>query len=89
MVQGAAPRTTIGTVNVAEFFLTITISATFLLTLGWEAFSIAIIGLLIGGVAAAPLGALVAKRVEADKLLVLVGVVLILTSGWGLWRLLT
>jgi uncharacterized membrane protein YfcA len=88
MVQGAAPRTTIGTVNVAEFFLTITISATFLATLGWEAFSIAIIGLLIGGVAAAPLGALVAKRVEADKLLVLVGVVLILTSGWGLWRLL-
>lgn len=88
MVQGAAPRTTIGTVNTAEFFLTLTISLTFLLTLGWEAFSVAIIGLLIGGVVAAPLGAVVAKRVEADKLLVLVGVVLILTSGWGLWRLL-
>ena len=36
---------------------------------------------------AAPLGAIIAKRVEADKLLVLVGVVLIATSGWGLWRL--
>lgn len=88
MVQGAAPRTTIGTVNTAEFFLTLTVSATFLLTLGWEAFSTAIIGLLIGGVVAAPLGAFVAKRVEADKLLVLVGIVLVLTSGWGLWRLL-
>jgi len=88
MVQGAAPRTTIGTVNTAEFFLTLTISATFLLTLGWDAFSTAIIGLLIGGVIAAPLGAIVAKRVEADKLLVLVGVVLVATSGWGLWRLL-
>jgi uncharacterized membrane protein YfcA len=88
MVQGSHPRYTIGTVNTAEFFLTLTISATFLLTLGFEAFSIAIIGLLIGGVIAAPLGALVAKRVEADKLLVLVGGVLIATSGWGLWRLL-
>jgi uncharacterized membrane protein YfcA len=88
MVQGAAPRTTIGTVNTAEFFLTLTISATFLLTLGWEAFSVAIVGLLIGGMVAAPLGAIVAKRVEADKLLVLVGIVLVATSSWGLWRLL-
>jgi uncharacterized membrane protein YfcA len=87
MVQGAEPRFTIGTVNTAEFFLTLTISATFLLTLGLEAFSIAILGLLLGGIVAAPLGALVAKRVEADKLLVLVGVVLTLTSGWGLWQL--
>ncbi|WP_425566812.1 sulfite exporter TauE/SafE family protein [Sphingomonas swuensis] len=88
MVQGSEPRYTIGTVNTAEFFLTLTISATFLLTLGWEAFSVAIVGLLIGGVVAAPLGAVVAKRVEADKLLVLVGGVLTATSGWGLWRLL-
>jgi uncharacterized membrane protein YfcA len=88
MVQGSHPRYTIGTVNTAEFFLTLTISATFLLTLGFEAFSIAIVGLLIGGVVAAPLGAIVAKHVEADKLLVLVGIVLTATSGWGLWRLL-
>jgi uncharacterized membrane protein YfcA len=88
MVQGSHPRYTIGTVNTAEFFLTLTISATFLLTLGFEAFSIAIVGLLIGGVVAAPLGAIAAKHVEADKLLVLVGIVLTATSGWGLWRLL-
>ena len=88
LVQGSNPRKTIGTVNTAEFFLTLTISATFLWTLGWEAFTTTIVGLLIGGVLAAPLGAVVAKRVEADKLLVMVGVVLIATSGWGLWRLL-
>ncbi len=86
MVQGATPRTTIGTVNTAEFFLTVTISATFLFTLGWETFTRATIGLLIGGILAAPLGALVAKRIEADKLLVLVGIVLTLTSGYGLYR---
>ncbi|WP_344709644.1 sulfite exporter TauE/SafE family protein [Sphingomonas humi] len=89
MVQGAEPRFTIGTVNTAEFFLTTTVSLTFLLTLGWEAFTTAIIGLLIGGIVAAPIGAVVAKRVEADKLLLLVGLVLTATSGWGLYRLLT
>lgn len=87
MVQGASPRMTIGTVNTAEFFLTIVISATFLFALGWEAFTKATIGLLIGGILAAPLGALVAKRMEADKLLVLVGIVLTATSGYGLYRL--
>ncbi|GLR48502.1 UPF0721 transmembrane protein [Sphingomonas astaxanthinifaciens DSM 22298] len=88
MVQGSEPRFTIGTVNTAEFFLTLTISATFLLTLGWEAFTTTIIGLLIGGVVAAPLGAVMAKRIAADKLLVMVGIVLTATSSWGLWRLL-
>ena len=51
LVQGSNPRKTIGTVNTAEFFLTVTISATFLATLGWEAFTTATLGLLIGGVA--------------------------------------
>ena len=31
LVQGSNPRKTIGTVNTAEFFLTVTISATFIL----------------------------------------------------------
>ncbi|WP_205478848.1 sulfite exporter TauE/SafE family protein [Sphingomonas arenae] len=88
MVQGTTPRMTIGTVNTAEFFLTITISATFLATIGWEAFTVAILGLLIGGIIAAPMGAIIAKRVEADKLLVLVGIVLTATSGYGLYRFL-
>lgn len=87
MVQGAAPRMTIGTVNTAEFFLTVTVSATFIITLGWEAFTTATVGLLIGGVVAAPIGALVAKRVEADKLLVMVGIVLTVTSAFGLYKL--
>lgn len=89
MVQGATPRTTIGTVNTAEFFLTLTISATFLVTIGWEAFTVAILGLLIGGIIAAPLGAIIAKKMEADRLLVLVGTVLTATSGFGLYRLLS
>jgi len=86
LVQGASPRKTIGTVNTAEFFLTVTISATFIAALGWEAFTRATVGLLIGGVLAAPLGAFFAKRVNADLLLTLVGTVVTITSLFGLYR---
>ena len=86
LVQGSNPRKTIGTVNTAEFFVTVTISATFILTLGWQAFTTATVGLLIGGVVAAPFGAWIAKRVNPDKLLTFVGLVVTLTSGYGLYR---
>ena len=86
LVQGASPRHTIGTVNTAEFFVTITISATFLLTLGWEVLTVATTGLLIGGVTAAPFGAWIAKRVNPDTLLAFVGALVTLTSGFGLYR---
>jgi uncharacterized membrane protein YfcA len=86
LVQGGSPRKVIGTVNTAEFFLTVTISATFIFALGLEAFTVATVGLLIGGVVAAPLGALVAKRVQPDLLLTVVGIVLTITSLYGLYR---
>lgn len=89
LVQGAQPRTTIGTVNSAEFVLTLAISITFLLSLGLEAFTTAVIGLLIGGVAAAPFGAIIAKRVPAKGLLIMVGVVLTITSAYALAQAVT
>jgi uncharacterized membrane protein YfcA len=89
LVQGSNPRKTIGTVNTAEFFVTVTISATFIAALGWAAFTVATVGLLIGGVVAAPLGALVAKRVKPDFLLTMVGVVLTVTSLYGVYRALS
>ncbi len=89
LIQGSSPRKTIGTVNTAEFFLTVTISATFIAALGWEAFTTATVGLLIGGVVAAPLGAFAAKKLPAKRLLLLVGTVLLITSGYGIYRALT
>lgn len=86
LVQGSSPRKTIGTVNTAEFFLTVTVSATFIATLGWEAFTLATTGILIGGVLAAPFGAFIAKRVNADLLLTMVGLLVTLTSLLGLYR---
>ena len=86
LAQGAEPRRVIGTVNTAEFLVTLTISATFVATLGWAAFTAATVGLLIGGVIAAPVGARIASRVNAKLLLVAVGVVLVITSLYGIYR---
>jgi uncharacterized membrane protein YfcA len=58
----------------------------FIATLGWEAFTTATLGLLIGGVLAAPFGALIAKRVNPDRLLTFVGALVTVTSLFGLYR---
>lgn len=89
LIQGSDPRTTIGTVNSAEFFLTTAISITFISQIGFEAFTQATIGLLLGGVIAAPVGALLVKRINARVLLGLVGVVLTATSAFSVYRALT
>lgn len=86
LVQGVEPRKVVGTVNSVEFFLTLTVSAAFIYHLGWKDFAVATLGLLIGGVLAAPLGALIAKRIPTRTLLMLVGVVLTITSGYGFVR---
>nr|WP_315384773.1 sulfite exporter TauE/SafE family protein [uncultured Sphingomonas sp.] len=90
LVQGAQPRTTIGTVNTTEFFLTLTISATFLFHIGARGFTPdfwhPVLGLLIGGVVAAPFGAMFAKRMPVRLLLSLVGIVLTATSAFSLCR---
>ena len=89
LVQGAEPRLTIGTVNASEFILTVSISITFIATLGWAAFTMATFGLLIGGIIAAPMGAWAAKAIAPKKLLILVGVILTLTSLNGVYRALS
>jgi uncharacterized protein len=85
LVQGASPRSTIGTVNTSEFFLTFTVSATFLFTLGLAAFTMQTLGILIGGVLAAPLGGMLAKRVPARLLMTLVGTLLTITSIYTIY----
>jgi len=64
----------------------LTASITFVAALGFAAFSVATVGLLIGGVLAAPLGAWLVKRIPAKPLLVAVGILLTLTSLYGIYR---
>ena len=86
LIQGADPRKVVGTVNTVEFFLTLTVSAAFIWHLGFANVAGATLGLLIGGVAAAPIGAWAAKHFNPKTMLILVGVVLTLTSGFGVWK---
>lgn len=83
LIQGSSPRHTIGTVNAVEFVLTTSISITFLLHLGWETFTTYTVGLLIGGVVAAPFGAMLARHVAPRILFIAVGTILTLTSLFG------
>lgn len=81
--RGAKPRFAIGSTNLAEFFVTVTITSTFVLTIGIELWPI-ILGLIIGGVMAAPLAAFVTRRMPDRAMMVLVGSVIVLLSARGL-----
>ena len=82
VADGNHPRFVIGSVNAAEFFVTVAESITFFVTIGslltqyWQV----IVGLLIGGVLAAPLAAYACKRISPKKLMVVVGVLIVLLS---------
>ncbi|KPL68895.1 membrane protein [Erythrobacter sp. SG61-1L] len=86
LVQGAEPRKVIGTVNAVEFFLTLTISAAFISQLGVADLAGPTLGFLIGGVAAAPFGAYAAKHFSTKVMLIMAGVVLTLTSAYGVYN---
>jgi uncharacterized membrane protein YfcA len=78
VANGNHPRYAIGSVNSAEFFVTVAESVTFFATIGvllfqhWEK----IAGLVIGGVLAAPLAAWVCKKLPHHILMLLVGLLI-------------
>lgn len=79
LAEGHEPRMTIGSVNLTEFFVTFSQSITFILTIGLTLWPV-IAGLVLGGVVAAPLGALAARRIPARAMLILVGLTIIILS---------
>lgn len=83
---GANPRTTIGSVNFAEFFLTLSSAAAFAFLVGTAAWP-TIAGLVFGGLFAAPFAALLCRRLSARTLLRVVGVLITGISLYGLWSL--
>ncbi len=85
LVQGAEPRKVVGTVNSVEFFLTLSISAAFVYHMGISHIAGPTLGLIIGGIVAAPFGAMAAKHFSPKLMLVLVGIALSVTSGYGIW----
>lgn len=95
--SGAAPRYVVGTVNTVEFFVTTAVSAAFVIALlsgHWEeaeglashAWSVG--GLVVGGVLAAPFAGFVVRIIPAQKLMLLVGLLVIGLAGYQTWQLL-
>lgn len=78
--RGHEPKTVIGSTSLTEFLVTFTISITFVLAVGWTEITNAA-GLIIGGVLAAPFGAILVKRIPVRPLMVAVALVIIFTSG--------
>jgi uncharacterized protein len=86
--RGSDPRRTIGTVNAAEFFVTVSASVTFFLTIGLSNWPM-IAALAIGGIPAAPLGAWACRRLPTPRLMAFVGLLVVATSARTLymqWR---
>ncbi len=83
IARGSHPRYTIGSVNFSEFFITFAQSITFILALKMSFFAefwTIIAGLLIGGVIAAPLAAVVCKKFPVRVLMAMVGILIIALS---------
>ena len=79
--KSGEPRTAIGSVNAAEFLVTLAITITFAFSLGLERFLWHItLPLMIGGVIAAPLSAYACRRIAPGNLSIGIGLVLIVLN---------
>lgn len=76
---GRAPRYAIGTVSMAEFFITFASTSVFSFSIGLTHWRV-ILGLIVGGVIAAPIAAYFAGKIKAKPLMIAVGILLILLS---------
>lgn len=83
--NGETPRFAIGSSSLAKFVLTFASAFTFLVGGGFGQWRI-VVGLLIGGVATAPLSALLTTRLPTKKMFVIVGIVVIICSMISLSR---
>jgi uncharacterized membrane protein YfcA len=75
IAQGDSPRHSIGSVSLAEFFITAAISVTFAMALDLAAYGRVVLGLIIGGALAAPFAGWFSRVLPQRVLMGLVAVV--------------
>ncbi|WP_342333308.1 sulfite exporter TauE/SafE family protein [Pedobacter sp. FW305-3-2-15-E-R2A2] len=83
--KGRTPKYVIGSVSLTEFFVTMASAITFFFILGvshWQS----ILGLIIGGVAAAPIAARLVGKLPIKKMFIGVAVIVILSSIRIIWN---
>ncbi len=79
IARGKNPRLIIGSVNLAEFFVSLASSFTFFTLIGtshWQTF----VGLILGGVCAAPIAAYLSRKLNVKAMMLMVGIIIIIVS---------
>jgi uncharacterized membrane protein YfcA len=84
--SGSDPRTTIGSVNFAEFYLTIASATSFILLAGEPNTWTLVAGLVFGGMFAAPFAALLCRNLSVKTLLTGVGCLITVISAYNLYK---
>lgn len=82
--KGRTPKYVIGSVSLTEFFVTMASAVTFFFILGvshWQS----ILGLILGGIIAAPLAARLVGRLPIKKMFIGVGTIVIISSLRIIW----
>ena len=79
IASGKNPRLVIGSVNLAEFFVSLASSFTFFTLIGGSGWQ-TILGLILGGVCAAPIAAHLSKKLNVKAMMIFVGIVVIIVS---------
>jgi len=79
VANGHHPRFTIGSVNLTEFFVTLAEAATFFTLIGLGHWRV-IVGLVIGGVVAAPLAAFICRKLPTRALMIVIGALITVLS---------
>jgi len=79
MARGYEPRKIIGSVNLAEFFITVAQGGVFIVLVK-DLDLRTVIALILGGVASAPLAAYLCKKISSRKIMLLTGLLIVLLS---------
>lgn len=80
LARGHQPRRAVGSVIVAEFFVSLAVAGAFVATIGIDHWPV-VLGLLAGGVLAAPLAAYIVRRVKPRTIMFAAAAAVILMSG--------
>lgn len=79
IARGRHPKYTIGSVNLTEFFVSLASSVTFIALIGFSHWQV-IVGLILGGMVAAPIAVTLSRRLPIKTMMILVGIVVIVVS---------
>ena len=79
IANGRHPVYTIGSVNLTEFFVSLASSLTFITLIGLTHWQV-IVGLVLGGMIAAPIAAHLSRKLPVKTMMILVGMVVIIVS---------